>query len=225
MSALKRFYGYLVDREIVTGADPTARLKASKRHRHVNDWLRNDEDAALLAACITPQERILLALLRHAGLRIGEARSLRISDVDFTRRELRVRQSKSDSGLRTIPLEGELATDLAQWVEFLEKQGRAAPDAFVLSTTHGTAMQETHARRIVKRVAVRAGVRVTGPGRSSVSCHTLRRTFGSFLLNRGARLEVVSKLLGHAETSTTERHYAELLSDTVRDEFKKALAS
>ena len=53
--------------------------------------------------------------------------------------------------------------------------------------------------------------------------HTLRRTFASDLLNRGLRLEVVSKLLGHASTTVTERAYAELLDDTTRRELLHAL--
>jgi integrase len=44
-----------------------------------------------------------------------------------------------------------------------------------------------------------------GENLSEVTPHTLRRTFGSDLLNRGLRLEVVSKLLGHASTVVTER--------------------
>jgi integrase len=57
-----------------------------------------------------------------------------------------------------------------------------------------------------------------------VTPHTLRRTFGSYLLNRGLRLEVVSKLLGHASTTVTERAYAELLDETARRELFQALA-
>lgn len=49
--------------------------------------------------------------------------------------------------------------------------------------------------------------------------HTLRRTFGSDLVNRGLRLDVVSRLLGHASTTVTERCYAELLDSTTRREF------
>jgi len=54
--------------------------------------------------------------------------------------------------------------------------------------------------------------------------HTLRRTFGSYLLNKGLRLEVVSKLLGHSSTVVTERAYAELLGSTIRDELLAVLA-
>jgi integrase len=99
-------------------------------------------------------------------------------------------------------------------------------------------MSISFAWRLVKRVAHRAGVRprpctcavarpphtancprnLNGYNRSDVTPHTLRRTFGSDLLNRGLRPEVVSKLLGHATTTITEHTYAELLDDTTRRE-------
>ena len=97
--------------------------------------------------------------------------------------------------------------------------------------------------RVVERVAFQAGVRTTvctcsttrqdrhaprcprttsGENRSAVSPHTLRRTFGSDLINRGLRLETVSKLLGHANTTITERAYAQLLAPTIRRELLEA---
>jgi integrase/recombinase XerD len=63
----------------------------------------------------------------------------------------------------------------------------------------------------------------SGEHLSRISPHTLRRTFGSHLLNRGVRLEVVSRLLGHASTSVTEKAYAELLYETTRKEVLAAL--
>ena len=75
-------------------------------------------------------------------------------------------------------------------------------------------MHHQYVCHTVKRVADRAGIR---PGQN-VTPHPLRRTFGSDLLNRGLRLEVVSRLLGHTSTRTTETAYAELLDQTIRDE-------
>jgi hypothetical protein len=64
---------------------------------------------------------------------------------------------------------------------------------------------------------------VSGENVSAITPHTLRRTFGSHLLNRGLRLEVVRRLLGHSSTVVTERAYAELLAPTIRDELLAVL--
>jgi integrase len=218
-AALRKFYGYLEDRDLLDGPNPAARLKLPKRRRKPNDWLRPDEDAAVLRACVTPQERIVVALLRHGGLRVSEACGLLAADVDLENEELRVRASKTDSGLRTVPIAPELRIELEVWMS------QRAPGRYLLATRNGTPMQTAFAWRLVKRVAHRANVRpLPKPALTSVSCHTLRRTFGSDLLNRGVRIEVVSKLLGHADTRTTESCYAEMLDETVRREFRQALA-
>jgi len=219
-AALRKFFGYLEDRELLPGTNPAARLSLPKRRRRPNDWLRSDEDAKVLRACVTPQERIVVALLRHAGLRVSEACALEVKDVDLERDEIRVTASKTDSGLRTVPIAAELHVELIAWLA-AKPSGR-----FLLATKHGTPMKPQFAWRLVKRVAHRADVRtLPKPALSQVSCHTLRRTFGSDLLNRGVRIEVVSKLLGHADTRTTEQCYAELLDSTVRDEFHRALGA
>ena len=52
-AALRKFYGYLEDRELLPGTNPAARLSLPKRRRRPNDWLRSDEDAKVLRACVT----------------------------------------------------------------------------------------------------------------------------------------------------------------------------
>ena len=56
----------------------------------------------MLDAVATPHERIVIWLLRWTGLRIGEACALTVADVDLERDEIRVRESKTASGLRTV---------------------------------------------------------------------------------------------------------------------------
>src|SRR5215213_875166 len=217
LAALKRFYDYLDDRELLDGRNPFARIKAPKQRRKPNDWLRRDEDLAITNACVTRQERILHALLRFAGLRIGEATALVQRNVDLDRDELRVTISKSDSGLRTVPIHPELRKELVAWLGHLEGRGQRRAELPLLVTKNGTPMKAQFGWRLIKRVAGRAEVRpLPGKQLSEVTPHTLRRTFGTDLLNRGMPLEHVSKLLGHADTRVTQMSYAELLDETVR---------
>jgi integrase len=216
-------------------------IVAPPAEQRVNDWLRPAEDNALLTVDSNPQERIVVWLLRWTGLRVGEATQLLVSDIDLTpgREGIVVRESKTAAGRRTIAIVPELVPRLEAWLKELELTGLTRPGLPLLATKHGTPMKSTYAWRLVKRAAFRAGVRVvpctcrsarstlhaagcprtkTGENLSAVTPHTLRRTFGSYLLNRGLRLEVVSKLLGHASTTVTERAYAELLDETARRE-------
>jgi site-specific recombinase XerD len=136
-----------------------------------------------------------------------------------------------------------LRTLLHSWLDHLDNHQLTGSAVPLLSSRHGTPMPISFAWRLVKRVAHRAGVRprpcscytarsphqpgcprnLNGYNKSDVTPHTLRRTFGSHLLNHGLRLEVVSKLLGHATTTITEHTYAQLLDDTTRRELLHAL--
>lgn len=214
VAALRRFYDVLEDREKVR-RNPVAKIKAPRRKKKPIDFLRADEDEAMYRACVTPQERILHALLRYAGLRIGEATSIKQHDVDLDRNEIRVTSSKSDAGLRTVPIHERLRAELEMWFAKLDVAGRRHGDLPLLVTSRGTPMKAQFGWRIIQRTAERAGIRKVSP-------HTLRRTFATDLLNRGARLEVVSRMLGHNDVRITQEAYAELLDDTMRTEVMQA---
>ena len=251
INALPAFYAYLDRFSLITDSygrpvpDPMRKILPPRSTPPSNDWLRPAEDIALLSCDGTLQERFLIALLRRTGLRVSEATSLTLADLDLSpgHESLTVRQSKTPAGRRTIPIVPELQPLLQHWLHHLNTYRLTGPAVPLLTSRHGTPMPISFAWRLVKRVAHRAGVRprpcschtlrpphtpgcprnLNGYNRSDVSPHTLRRTFGSDLLNRGLRLEVVSKLLGHATTTITEHTYAELLDDTTRRELLHAL--
>jgi integrase/recombinase XerD len=160
--------------------------------RKANDWLSAADDEALLRACETPTEKIVVCLLRFSGLRIGEARSLNNRDVDLVAGTITVRKSKTPSGRRVIPILQELRPHIQSWQQHQLQRGLMLPDQPFLATANGTPMHAQFAWRLVKRVAERASVHLDAGGKSSVSPHTLRRTFGSDLLNRKVRLEVTA---------------------------------
>jgi integrase len=72
-------------------------------------------------------------------------------------------------------------------------------------------------------VSARAGLSTAGGRR--VTPHALRRTFATEMLNRGVRLETVSRLLGHAATTITEQAYAQLTDHRIRAEVEEALST
>jgi site-specific recombinase XerD len=251
VTALKSFYRYMESTGCMTTADgrdlrsPVERIKVRGGERKANDWLRDEEDRALLGCPMNEQERALVMLLRWTGCRIQEARGLEIQDVDFDRREISIRKSKTGTGIRRVPLLECLELELRAWFDYLRVRGLYRPDAPVLTTAHGTPMAEQFADRVIRRVAHRAGVRMVacmcetqkahkhaagcprtrnGDKLSTVTAHTFRRTYGSYLLNRGVRVEVVSRLLGHADVRTTMQSYAELLPETIRAELRQAVA-
>ena len=252
INALRCFYQHLerlnqlLDQDGRPIPDPSRRILCPAAPPAINDWLHPPEDHALLACPGTLQERFTIALLRWSGLRISEAVALTLADLDLTpgRETITVHISKTPAGRRTLPLLPQLQPLLNEWLTTLSARGLDQPATPLLASRNGTPLTPGYLWRIVKRVAHQAGVRpiacnceTTRPDRhqpgcprtrnghnlSQISPHTLRRTYATDLLNKGLRLEIVSKLLGHATTTITERAYAQLLNETTRRELLQAL--
>jgi integrase/recombinase XerC len=252
IAALRSFFAYLeragllLDQSGRPAVNPMAAVIAPALELRPNDFLRPIEDHALLHCPSPPSERFVVWLLRWTGLRVSEACALKLQDIDLAvgRESIVVRKSKTAAGVRTVPLVPPLLPELAIWLEALRDRGFVSPQAPVLATASGAAFKPTFVWRLVKRAAFRADVRPiqctcgsrrrtlhydgcsqtrSGENVSEITPHTLRRTFGSYLLNKGLRLEVVSPLLGHSSTVVTERAYAELLGSTIRDELLSVL--
>lgn len=69
---------------------------------------------------------------------------------------------------------------------------------------------------------IKEAARIAGLDRvEEISTHVARKTAGMYFLNRGLRLETVSKILGHKSTKITERYYAELLTSSITDDLRK----
>lgn len=225
IQALRSFYAWLEkfdrlrDPDGVPFRNPAAALEAPVIRRAAElDWFRSDEDEKLLAHPMkNEREAILVYLLRMTGLRLDEALTLTNADFDLAAGRIAVRQSKSDAGYRSVPIAPELRPHIDAWLDFVTRHGWYEPRGPFLVTRHGTAMKAQYVEHALERIGARAGLT------RKLTPHTLRRTFGSYLLNRGVRLEVVSRLLGHANSAITERAYARLEDATIRAEMLAAL--
>jgi integrase/recombinase XerC len=222
--ALSSFYGYLsdygllLDEEGRAVANPMSAIESPRIEVGPPDWLKPEEDAKLLGCQMDDAERIIIFLLRMTGMRVGEARALRWSDVDFEDGTISVEKSKFGKS-RIIPIVPELLPHLRHWAAVLEGKGLFARNGPVLSTRNGTPIVTQHIEKLVARVGIRAELQ------DRLHPHKLRKTFGSDLLNRRLRIEVVSALLGHSHVGITQKYYASLLNSTIRAELMAALGA
>jgi integrase len=221
--ALRSLYRYLNDYGLLVEGgrpvkNPMLPIQPPTPDPKVNDWLRRSEDEALLSAFFkTEDEHIIVWFLRWTGLRLGEALSLLVSDLDLLEVTVYVRKSKTARGKRAVPITAELRPRIKQWLVVLDGRGLCRKDGPLFPSRHGNPWTQQYVQKIVRRVGDRVEIERLTP-------HRLRRTLGSYLLNEGVRLEVVSKLLGHRSTEVTEQAYAELLDQTVRKEMLAALS-
>jgi len=177
--------------------------------------LSGDEVRRLLAACACRRDRLLVALLYDTGVRIGEALGLRHEDLDPRHTSVRVavrdnpNGARAKSGPRLVPASAALFT---LYNDYLDLEYGELDSDFVFANLWGGArglpMTYPRAVQVLRRLADRSEVTFTA--------HTLRHTYATDLLRRGVATEVVSKLLGHAQVTTTSSIYAHLSVDDLR---------
>jgi len=185
------------------------RVVALRREQRVPRALDDAEVAAVLAACDSLRDRLLMTLLREAGLRIGEALGLRHEDIDARRGEVAVVARVNANGARAKTWERRVPVSAATvrlYSDYLHSEYGALDSDYVFVVLDGrragSALAYPAVDRLVRRLRDRTGVRFTP--------HELRHTYATELLRQGVAVEVVQKLLGHASVSTTIDTYSHL---------------
>ena len=197
LSAVRTFFDYLKKRGLVE-ANPARDVSNPKVGRKLPSYLSREEVEALIAAAETFRDRAIVELIYSSGLRASELCALNITDVDFSGMRLRVR----GKGKRErVVFFGERARDvLLMYMEHERSKlvARLKKDREALFLTPRGRMTDTTLRRILKRLAEKAGIS------KPVYPHLLRHTFATHLLEGGLDLRSVQELLGHKNIETTE---------------------
>lgn len=200
LSALRSFYRFALKRQLVT-SDPAHLVKGPKRKHPLPSYVKESEMNRLLDDISwgdTYQDilaRTLLLLLYETGMRCSELTGLDDASVDFVARELRVMGKGRKQ--RVIPFGDELEKALSRYLRERDKLPVKNSEALLL-TQKGDRMDYHQVRQIVRDNLARV---TTMKKRSP---HVLRHSFATAMLNHGAGLESVKKLLGHEKLATTE---------------------
>jgi integrase/recombinase XerD len=203
--ALKMLFRYLADEKLIS-SDVTAVMDGPKLWRVLPDFLSESEVDALLAAfpatggatALDIRNRTILELLYSSGLRVSEAASLPLVNVDFEKELLRVRGKGSKE--RIVPMGLPAQKLLRRYLEIARPELCAAvpKSPYVFVSNHGRKLDRERIWQVVKLAAERAGIN------KNIHPHTLRHSFASHLLAHGADLRVIQEMLGHANIATTE---------------------
>jgi integron integrase len=189
----------------------------AQRPRHMPCVLTRSEVRSVLRL-VCGVERLVAGLLYGSGLRLLEALSLRVKDVDFERCEIMVRRGKGAKDRITILADAQ-RLPLRRYLEELRErfeQGRVPvdlPDA--LRKKYPNAEREWtwqwvfpgrggryHLHPTAVQRAFRAAVQASGVSKPA-TCHTLRHSFATHLLEAGYDIRTVQALLGHRDVRTT----------------------
>lgn len=178
---------------------------------HVQRFLTADEIRRLLSACSKephPYLYFFVKLLLLTGARSSELRLCKWNDIDLTKGELYIGLSKNGRSRRII-LSDSSIQELCRVKETSESLGTPTMASNWVFTNPKTQLPYTSMQIAFSKARKRARL-------DTVRIHDLRHTFASLLINNGASIYEVQKLLGHHHVSMTER-YAHLFPNTLKD--------
>jgi integrase/recombinase XerC len=206
LAGLRTFFRYLC-REGRLATNPARILATPRRDRRIPSVLDETQVRVLLDMPGDGLEairgRAILELLYASGIRCAELVSLDLGEVDVDARMVRVR---GKGGKERVVLFGRLAQEtLRAWL--VERRHlRPKTDALFLNARGGRLTDRSVRALVARRVAQVALARRCSP-------HTLRHSFATHLLTRGADLRAIQELLGHARLSTTQKYTQVSLTD------------
>jgi site-specific recombinase XerD len=198
----------------------TSSRSSSNSSRRPTEVLSEAEVVSLIRACSSRaptgvRNRALIAVLWRCGLRISEALALELRDVDLEAGTVRVRHGKGDRS-RTVGLDEQTTALLARWIDrrrSLKGTGGRGPGARapIFCTLHGGRIDTSYIRRLLPRLAQRAGVE------KRVHAHGLRHTHAAELAREGTPINIIRDDLGHTSLAITDRYLRDVAPQAVID--------
>jgi len=212
LSCLRSFFRFLV-REGLLKTNPMLLVSSPKQDKHLPSFLTEDEVTKLIESALPKDERglrdrAILETFYSTGMRISEIAGLNIDDIDFIGSVVKVLGKGKKE--RLAPIGDRAVAAIRNYLERRKKQSET-----VFLNKNGRRITTRGIRNIVGKYIRLAGIR------QGISPHTLRHSFATHLLNRGADLRSVQELLGHANLSTTQV-YTHLTTDKLKSVYDKA---
>jgi integrase/recombinase XerC len=202
LSAVRSFFRFALSRQLVR-RDPAYAIKGPKKQKPLPQFVREDEMNRLIDA---PEmwgdsyqdfrARTIIILFYETGIRLAELIGLDDRDVDFTARQLKVTGKRNKQ--RIVPFGKELEEVLKEYMTRRDEEYGVRCESALFLNDRGRRMTRYQVEVIVKKcLSMVTAIKKRSP-------HVLRHSFATAMLNNGAGLESVRKLLGHESVATTE---------------------
>ena len=212
ISSLRSFFKFLT-REGYIKTNPVLSLSSPKQEKHLPLFLTEEEVIKLIEAPSGKdvrglRDRAILETFYSTGMRISEVVALNLDDLDFIGAVVKAKGKGKKE--RLLPIGEKALTAIRNYIDNRKKKA----DAIFLNKS-GRRISDRGIRNIVSKY-----IRIISL-RRGISPHTLRHSFATHLLNRGADLRSVQELLGHANLSTTQI-YTHLTTERLKSVYDKA---
>ncbi len=215
LASLRSFYRYQRRQGVMT-TDPAGALRNPKQPQRLPKMLRIEDvirflDTIPVDTAFGVRDRAMFETLYGGGLRVSELVGVNLDDVDTDEKLVRVRGKGRRERLCPI---GPMATDwIVRWSAI--RTPKAQTERALFLNRFGTRLSSRSVGRLLDDHLIGLGL---DPGTSP---HTLRHSFATHLLDRGADLRSVQELLGHRSLATTQI-YTHVTQDRLNDAYRKA---
>ncbi|MGE5197674.1 MAG: tyrosine recombinase XerC [Deltaproteobacteria bacterium] len=215
LSTLRSFFKFLT-REGFLKSNPILVLSSPKLEKHLPQVLTEEETRRLIEAAAPKgpkdekglRDRAILETFYSTGIRISELVNLNAPDIDFISGIIKVMGKGRKE--RIVPIGEYAIRALRDYIGNRKKQSEV-----VFLNKSGKRITDRGVRGIIEKYIKLASIK------QGVSPHTLRHSFATHLLDRGADLRSVQELLGHANLSTTQI-YTHLTTERLKNVYDKA---
>jgi site-specific recombinase XerD len=184
-SAFKLYFEKILNRRFF------ANIPRAKQPRKLPETLTKEEIRQIFAAITNVKHKLMLGFMYSSGLRVSELTNCQVKDLDFKSRLLRVCQAKGAKDRTTI-----LSEKLCPVLEkYLKNKG--AKD-YIFESERGGKLTERTVQQVFSDALSKSGIK------RPATCHSLRHSFATHLLEAGTSIRYIQELLGHAKLETTQ---------------------
>ena len=211
LNALKHFFDFCLEQQRVAG-NPVKPSHFVRRGRPLPKALSQEQVQRLFAQIAHPMDRALFLVLLRCGLRVSEVATLKLEQIDWEQQAIHIVQGKGRKD-RCVYLSPDAVASVQQC---LAQHPGARAQGYVFWNRKRT-QQPLSVKAIQKkmeRYAKAAGI--------TASCHSLRHTFASNLLEHGAEVVAIRDFLGHSQIASSER-YAQISSQKIKQEYMRTM--
>ncbi len=199
ISSLKAYYKFLMQSGRIRN-NPARNIHSLRKGKPLPVYVDRDKMDSLLYNLVPGErfadvrDRLVVLLLYATGMRLSELVTLKVSDIDFTGNRLKVTGKRNKE--RIIPFSEKTAAEMNTYLNLKKETFAQAGDELIVTNRGSRAYP-----RMIYRIVHRALEGYTTGRRSP---HVLRHTFATHMLDRGASLNAIKELLGHADLSATQ---------------------
>lgn len=199
ISSLRSFFHYLQGEGVITN-NPMTLVSNPKQEKTLPHYLTYDEIEELLRVTsgddiFDIRDNMIIELLYSTGLRVGELVNIKLNDIDYKERSIKVLGKGSKE--RIVYFGTPALNKLKRYLDIRPDIVKDPSNPFLLINKRGNKLQERAVRSIFENIIKKNHLKI------SFSPHTLRHTFATHMLNEGMNIKSVQELLGHSSISTT----------------------